>query len=405
VTILDAKTVAAQDGTDEFIFDSEPTLRGFAIRVRHDHSGRLRKTWIMQYRFTDDDRKVIQRRQKLGEFPSMSAEKARKKASDWRGKIDRGIDPAGEREVERVATALTFSVAVVQYLAKQQEKGLRGETLRLSKLYLTGKYFARLHRKPVSKITQSDVNHCLDDISSAPTAVMAHKRLSAFFTWCMKRQHCSVHPCLNSDLPENNKPRERVLSDAELRIVWDCCRDDDYGRIIKLLILSGCRADEVGCARWSWINLDEGTISIPAEVDDGRTFEGTKNHKQHVVPITDLMRSIIESIPRRVNRDYLFGSRADGFTSWNKAKLALGDGIAEPWIVHDLRRTFRTGLGRFKIPPHVAELCINHKKKGLVAVYDQYDYAGEIAAAFAMWSDHVHSIVTGTERKVVPLRA
>jgi len=400
MTTLDAKTVAALDDPARrgvIIFDSEPTLRGFGIRVRHDHSGKVRRTWIMQYRFTSDDGKTIQRRQKLGEFPRMTAEVARKKARTWREKIDMGTDPAGEREIERVATALMFSVAVEQYLAKQQEKGLRGETLRLSKLYLTGPYFASLHRKPVSRITQSDINQCLDRISAAPTAVMAHKRLSAFFTWCMKREHCAVHPCLNSDLPPNDFKRERVLSDAELRIVWDCCRDDDYGRIVKLLILSGCRADEIGQLKWDEIDLDAGAIKLAPE--------RTKNGRPHTVPITDMVREIIESIPHKVSRDYLFGSRTDGFKSWNKAKLALGDAIAERWVVHDLRRTFRTGLGRLGVRPDVAELCVNHRKGGMQAIYDRYNYEGEIAAAFATWSDHVRAIVDGTERKVVPLRA
>ena len=118
-----------------------------------------------------------------------------------------------------------------------------------------------------------------------------------------------------------------------------------------------------------------------------------------------MVREIIESIPHKVSRDYLFGSRADGFKSWNKAKLALGDAIAERWVVHDLRRTFGTGLGRLGVRPDVAELCVNHCKGGMQAIYDRYNYEGEIAAAFAAWSDHVQSVVTGSERKVVPLRA
>jgi len=96
MTTLDAKTVAALDDPARrgvIIFDSEPTLRGFGIRVRHDHSGKVRRTWIMQYRFTSDDGKTIQRRQKLGEFPRMTAEVARKKARTWREKIDKGTSP------------------------------------------------------------------------------------------------------------------------------------------------------------------------------------------------------------------------------------------------------------------------------------------------------------------------
>jgi len=79
----------------------------------------------------------------------------------------------------------------------------------------------------------------------------------------------------------------------------------------------------------------------------------------------------------------------------------------EHWTPHDLRRTMRTGLGRLGVPPHIAELAINHVKQGMIAVYDRYKYEGEISAAFVRWADHVESIVTGDERKVVgfPQRA
>jgi integrase len=403
-TTLDAKTVAALDDPKRcgvIVFDSEPTLRGFAVRVRHDHSGKVRRTWIMQYRHQTDDG-VIQRRQKLGEYPKMSAEQARKKARAWREKLDKGIDPAGEKEVERVAAALTFNVAVAQYLDLKRRK-VRDETYRLSTLYLTDPwYFGNLHKKPLGKITRSEVSTALDTIyaeSGAPTASQSQKHLSAFFVWCLKRGHAEENPVAKTEKVKAGAPRERVLSDDELRRVWLACRADDLGRVIRLLILTGCRCDEIGRLQWNEIDLDAGVIKLLGE--------RTKNGRAHTVPITDMMREIIESIPRRVNREYLFGSRADGFTSWN-VKATLGDGINEPWTLHDLRRTFRTGLGRLKIPPHIAELCINHVKKGMIAVYDKYSYEGEIAAAFVRWDEHVRAIVAGrafSTRKVVPLRA
>jgi hypothetical protein len=103
-----------------------------------------------------------------------------------------------------------------------------------------------------------------------------------------------------------------------------------------------------------------------------------------------------------VGRDQLFGVRAErGFSDWGQ-KVKLGDGCGY-WQLRDLRRTMRSGLGKLKVPPHVAELCVNHKKKGLIAVYDAYDYADEIAEAFTKWSNHVAVILS--DGKVVALRA
>ncbi len=75
-----------------------------------------------------------------------------------------------------------------------------------------------------------------------------------------------------------------------------------------------------------------------------------------------------------------------------------------PWTLHDLRRTMRTGLGKVGVQPHIAELCINHVKGGVEAIYDRHKYQREIKSALALWSDHVQSIVEARDRKVVPLR-
>ena len=65
----------------------------------------------------------------------------------------------------------------------------------------------------------------------------------------------------------------------------------------------------------------------------------------------------------------------------------------------------RTGLGRLGVPPHIAELAINHVKTGIVAIYDKHTYQGEIAVALARWAEHVTAVVEGRKSKVVSLRA
>jgi hypothetical protein len=74
------------------------------------------------------------------------------------------------------------------------------------------------------------------------------------------------------------------------------------------------------------------------------------------------------------------------------------------WTLHDLRRTCRTGLGKLGVPSRIAELCINHTRGGIEAVYDRHTYQREIAQALALWADHVLATVENRARKVVPLR-
>jgi len=393
--ILDQKTVDQLTLADgQFIFDSEPSLRGFAVRLRRDAKGRLAKTWIVQYRTPDG-----QRRRTLGNAARMTAVVARKKAAAWIAKVEAGDDPAATNDDERKATALKFSKAVEQYLS-MKESEVRGSSLKIMRLYLTGRYFSStLHSMPVAKITKSHVSQSLVALSSESgrsTARAARRHLAAFFAWCVTCGHSDINPCVGAVKFNASDSRDRVLSDDELRAVWNACGDDHYGRIVRLLALTGCRREEIGGLRWEEVDLDDATITLPKE--------RTKNGHKHLVPLAPAAVDILSSIERIAGREFVFGSYCQGFSGWAEKKQKLGDGISEPWTLHDLRRSFRTGLGRLGVPPHIAERCVNHHQGGMEDVYNKYRYEGEIADAMMRWADHVLSVASGTARKVVPIK-
>jgi integrase len=118
---------------------------------------------------------------------------------------------------------------------------------------------------------------------------------------------------------------------------------------------------------------------------------------------------ILQSQVRRADHDYVFGGRA-GFGGYSyytmalKARIAENEGALPEWRLHDLRRTFRSGLARLGVPPHVAELCVNHIKGGVEAIYNKYRYEREIKSALAMWADHVAAIAEGGKSNIVALR-
>ena len=115
---------------------------------------------------------------------------------------------------------------------------------------------------------------------------------------------------------------------------------------------------------------------------------------------------------RERNGTFVFGRHpAKPFSGWGASKAGLDRRIKaaghqlEPWRLHDLRRSMRTGLGALGVAPHVAELAINHARKGIEATYDKYQYTGEIKAALTLWTNHVLAVVEGhDERKIIPLR-
>jgi integrase len=396
VAALNLDDKSLKDNRDHIFRDDD--LHGFGIRVRFDSGGRLTKTWCVQYRIEGK-----QRRQNIGKFPRMNAATARTKAGAWLNKVHEGTDPAGEHEAQVKAEALKFHKAVAQYLELKQLK-VRDSTFGLSKLYLTGRYFEPLHHKSLVRVTRSDVASCLNTLLVAAggktaTAQQAQKALMAFYTWAIRQGHCNENPVAKTEQIKGGPSRERVLSEDEIRTVWNALQGDDLGRIVKLLLLTGCRADEVGGLRWSEIDPEQGTLTLPPE--------RTKNKRTHTLTLPLLALDIIRSVERHDGRDFLFGKWADGYTSWAKQKTLIEPlGLAH-WTIHDLRRTAATHMAEIGIEPHIIEAVLNHvsgHKGGIKGVYNRASYAPQMKMALARWADHIDSIVTGSERKIVPLR-
>ena len=147
--------------------------------------------------------------------------------------------------------------------------------------------------------------------------------------------------------------RERSLSDTEAAAVWLAAPDNDYGHIVRLILLTGCRRTELGSLQWSEIDKEARTLTLPPE--------RTKNGQAHVVPLSDPAMAILKTITRR-ERENVFGSGEGGYSGWSKSKAALDKAakLKEEWTLHDLRRTVRTGLGTLGVQPHVAEAVLNH---------------------------------------------
>src|SRR4029077_2496125 len=145
---------------------------------------------------------------------------------------------------------------------------------------------------------------------------------------------------------------------------------------------------------WSEIDLPGSRIMLPAErTKPGRALE---------MPLVATARAILETAPRRIGRDYVFGQSGGGFGAWSWCKLAMdgritaAEGRSLPrWTLHDLRRTVRTGMSKLGVKPHVAELVLNHiaHRSGVVGVYDHFSYQPEIAEALAKWEAHLLAIV------------
>ena len=188
-----------------------------------------------------------------------------------------------------------------------------------------------------------------------------------------------------------------------MKLVWDHAGDGDYGSIIRLLVLTGQRRDEVGAMRWSEVNPDKALWTIPKT--------RTKNGREHTVPLSGEAVAILRGVTRRDDRDLIFGSREGPFSGWSKAKAELDERIAgaggemEPWRAHDTRRTVATRMIDLGVLPHVVEAVLNHisgHKAGVAGVYNRAVYANEKRQALEVWAERV-KVITGRASNVVTM--
>ena len=231
----------------------------------------------------------------------------------------------------------------------------------------------------------------------APFAIGANRTLAnfkTFFRWCVERVLLERSPADLVRAPSIEVSRDRVLSDEEIRAIWKAALTcaGPYGRIVRLLLLTAQRRDEVAGMRRDELDLKSRSWTLRAN--------RTKSGRLHVVPLSEVAIFNVCSVPRV--GPLLFGSQADPLgdrtcSCWNQAKLRLdkASGVSD-WRLHDHRRAAATGMARLGISPPVIERVLNHAVTSagpLAAVYQRYDYAKEKREALELWASEVVRLV------------
>jgi len=365
-------------GKSEHI-EFDESMPGFGLRIRAGDKAEHR-TFIAQYKIGAKHRRIT-----LGDVRKVTLENARKEARRIFGKVANGHDPANEKAERRSAASHTLDATIARYLeAKATE--FKPRTMVEVKRYLE-KDWQSLHNLAIASIARANVAATLSAIAKSKggaTANRARAALSAMFRWAIGEGLCDHNPVTGTNRQEENGHRERSLGDDEVARVWLAASENDYGNIVRLLMLTGCRREEIGSLKWSEVDLAARTITIAKE--------RTKNGMEHIVPLPDAALSILQGIMRRGDRDFVFGiARDGGFSGWSKSKIALDKAVAlkEEWRLHDLRRTVRTGLGKLGVQPHHAEAVLNHLPPKLIRTYDRNTYATEKRDALDKWAAHL----------------
>ena len=364
---------------------------GLALRVSYGG----RKAWTYFYRHNGKLKRMA-----LGTYPATSLAEAREAWRAAKEVRDRGRDPATEKK--RQAGATEFEAVLAEWLHRDQSGNRsKDDVKRIIDKDATPSWKGR----HVSDLTRRDVLDVIDAVVDRGAPVMArrlHAHLHRFFRWCVGRGIIPANPMADLPKPGAETKRERVLSDAELKAVWQACDKIGwpFGPAIQLLILTGARRQEIGALRWSEIDLPQICVRLAGD--------RTKNSQPHTIPLSKPALTIIEGLPR-VQRsggadeppvDYVFTTNGKTpISGWSKAKSELPE-MSEPWTLHDLRRTVATGIQRLDVSLQVIEAVLGHvsgSRAGVVGVYQRHSFDKEKRAALEAWGAHVVSLVEGEE--------
>jgi integrase len=364
------------------------------------------RSWALRYRRPDGSTAKLT----LGRADAngLSLAAARHAATAARLRLDGGEDPKPKQlPIISYSTSDAIEAAVTSFLDLHARKKNRPATVWAAERIFQRCVLPPWRGRSVHSIRRRDVIELIEHIAT-DRPYLANRTLgvlSKFFRWLQSRDVIETAPTAGVVRPFEEKPRTRTLTDDELRRLWLACEDDGgpFGAALRVLLLSGCRRDEISRMCWSELDLQRRVFILKGE--------RTKNGVEHAVPLSTQAWAIIEAQPRVAGCPYVF--TADGkrpVIGWAKAKTRLSEKaeIAEEgWRLHDLRRSTASGMQRLGIAVHLIERCLNHVSgsfAGVVGVYQTYSYEAEMRVVLQRWGDHIEQLVTGKPAKVVKLR-
>jgi integrase len=387
---------------DRMVFDTEQ--RGLAVRVVATGS----KTYLAQYVTAGRKRRVP-----LGSVDAISLAAARDAARAVMGQVAQGTDPATQRKAkaeDAKVDAQRERMTLGRLVADWERLHLTHRSARYRKDATESmkRALPDWWDRPAERLARKDVVAIVDRLTpSVARALAAYGR--ACFAWAVRRGSVPGNPFVELPVAPSNVQRDRVLTDAEAVKVWKAAAADatPYGPIVRLLLLTGQRRDEVRGMDWSEIAPDLATWTIPGK--------RTKNGQPSVVPLSAPAQAILRARLAQVReqrRGLVFPGEGGKvmFGNWSKSKAGLNTatGVAG-WRLHDLRRTVATGLQRLGVRLEVTEAVLNHvsgSRGGIVGVYQRHDWAAEKRTALDGWAAHIEAAVAGADAgpKVVPIR-
>ncbi len=374
------------------------------------------KGWAFRYRFPVGG-KVKTHKITIGSYPALGLADAREEAGKLRRAVETGNNPkhiqAQERADARERALNTFGMVAVAFTVRYAKRQTR--SWKQTKGILRKHVVPAWKDRPVDSITRRDVIELLEGIVRSGKPVLANRVLAhvrKLFAWAIERGIVDASPAVQIKAPGGKEfPRDRDLSDTEIKILWPAFEAAGYpfGPMMQILLLTGQRRTEVATMRWVDLDTDAAVWNLPAG--------STKVLRSHSIPLSNMAVEILGDLPR-FDGAHVFSTTGGNrpVSGYSKAKLrieqeinkALAKDGGEPltnWQIHDLRHTAASGMAKLGVPIDHIGRVLNHAPRGITAtVYDRHTYMPEKRRALDLWCVHLRSLVRPEPSNVVPMR-
>jgi integrase len=386
--------VKAAGGRQDY-FDT--VTRGLVLRVAAS-----RKSWCLFY---TSPRTRKRARVNLGSYPALGLAAARSKALEATGDIADGNDP---RHTMKASAAMTVADLARAYLADPRKRRLRTideieRRFRRDIVPVIGEF-------RIAELGRRDVRNLFEPIErrGKPVAArVAFEDIRAMIRWAVEHEYLPHNPIEGMKGPAKGAPRERVLSETEIKTLWTALPKvlpTPYQRVVQLCLVTGQRLGEVSGMRREEFHLGRAEWHLPGA--------RTKNGHPHIVPLSDLAGEIIDAaLTDAGDSAFVFphhgGPLPSSMVSW--AVSLRNDEFGIPrWGCHDLRRSAITHMAGLGVPPITLAHIANHRSlthgSVTLAVYAKYDYAREKRQALDLWADGLAAIIgEKPAAKIIPI--
>jgi len=372
---------------------------GEGLSARLLRSGGI--SWMFAYRLGGRGSKL--ERLTLGSYPDMPLKVAREKRDECRAWLADGKNPKFQldRKTEEILRPVTVRDAMThwfnEYAVHHRVNWKRHQAQFEKHIY---PYIGDM------PLALCETRHWLEcfDRAKRKTPVAAGYVFQACkqaLKFCRVRRYAisnALDDLTIQDVGKKQEKGDRVHGMNELADIWRSTTSKMYkpyyASLLRLLVVFGCRSQEVRLSTWKEWDMVNWVWTVPKEHSKG----GEKITRPVPIPI----RPFIESLHNQNSHTgYLLGElkRPEAVSQWGRG-IYKRLGHSEPWSLHDLRRTFATTLNDMGIAPHVVEQLLGHVLGGVMAIYNRSQYLPEKLDALNKWMERLE-VVSGNHDNIV----